>query len=347
MHRIRTSFFAVAIVLLGGTLVAAQQPAQHPPAMPLLRQNAVGRMRLSIMAGRIVNATHWHFGNSTSTQTSGSSKEQLSLQGNGATGSLSYERTSPDEEFSLELNSDRRLRFRWSNKAEGPTAARQVEFVQTPGEPITLTIGPKDRPQVYRAATLWHLMIQQPEECRLHVMPVLDAMNSQWQFPRALAAVEADLLKMAGIRRTDRQQWDDWIQQLGDPKFTKREAADRQLRTVGPSLLGYLNRLDFDRLDAEQQFRVRRTIKFLSRQTSEDTPEQVAASLVEDPSVWLALLSRSDEPTRRTAAQQLTAILGGPIPVDPAADPASQQKARDELREQIEAKSGKKPAGKP
>jgi hypothetical protein len=89
-------------------------------------------------------------------------------------------------------------------------------------------------------------------------------------------------------------------------------------------------------LDAEQKSRVRHIIRDLSNQTGEDTPERVAAMLVADPLVWLALLARPEESTRQAAVQQLTILLNVPIGVDPKAAPESQAKARDELRTQIE-----------
>jgi hypothetical protein len=55
-----------------------------------------------------------------------------------------------------------------------------------------------------------------------------------------------------------------------------------------------------------------------------------------DPSIWLALLSRPQQTVRETAAHRLEALLGGPIPVDPTADPGSQKAQREQLRVRIE-----------
>jgi hypothetical protein len=91
-----------------------------------------------------------------------------------------------------------------------------------------------------------------------------------------------------------------------------------------------------NQLDAEQQSRLRRIIRDLSAQTGEDTPQHIASMLIEDPLIWLALLSRPEESTRQAAVQQLTALLNLPIGIDPKAEPDSQAKARDELRKQIQ-----------
>jgi hypothetical protein len=114
------------------------------------------------------------------------------------------------------------------------------------------------------------------------------------------------------------------------------------LREVGPPLLGYLNRLDMSRLDAEQKSRLRRVVRDLSTQSGEDTPQHVASMLIEDPLIWLALLSRPEEPTREAAVQQLSVLLNIPITVDPKASPESQAKAREALAKQIGKPDGER-----
>jgi hypothetical protein len=65
--------------------------------------------------------------------------------------------------------------------------------------------------------------------------------------------------------------------------------------------------------------------------------------LANDPSVWLELLARPDPSIRHAAVQRLAALLGEPVRVDPAADPASQKPARDALRARIEKAAGRGP----
>ena len=94
-------------------------------------------------------------------------------------------------------------------------------------------------------------------------------------------------------------------------------------------------------MDAEQQLRVRRVIHALSAQQGEDTPENVAALSIGDPQVWLKLLSCKDVAVRRAAVKQLELALNAPVKIDPKADPASQVKAREELRQKIEKLAAK------
>ena len=188
-----------------------------------------------------------------------------------------------------------------------------------------------------RAPTVWHLLIIDDEDCRKQFLPMLESLRPDWHVGLTAQAAEDELVKMAAVsRKSDRKQWDAWVSQLGDPLWANRNRADQNLRDVGPAVLGYLNRLNMDALDAEQKSRLRRIIRELSTQTGEDTPEHVASMLIEDPLVWLALLSRPEESTRQAAAQQLAVLLDVPIAVDPKAQPQSQAKARERLRARIE-----------
>ena len=151
-----------------------------------------------------------------------------------------------------------------------------------------------------------------------------------------VAKVEQKLLGGAGdSAAAEHARWMKLVEQLGDERFAAHEAADRALRSANPTVLGCLRRLDFRRLDAEQQFRVRRIIDALAAQVDDDSPEQVAMSLAGDPVVWLALIARPELATRQIAARQLAGLLGEPIPVDPNADPATQQTQRQQLQARI------------
>jgi hypothetical protein len=126
----------------------------------MLQSMVASRTRLAIVSGRILNGGNWQFGSGSSTTTDGTSREEVSFNGNGNIGSIRGRRTAPGDDFSLEINSDGRFRFLRREKKNA--AAESVEFVQEPDSPITLSVGPADHPQVYHAATFWHLAIAQP-----------------------------------------------------------------------------------------------------------------------------------------------------------------------------------------
>jgi hypothetical protein len=322
--------------VLAGLFWGISAVAQAPPPTPILTQaTRNGRLRFQIIAGRI-NLAGSRFGNSSSSSTIPGGRERLTIRFSNAERSVSYERSTSQEEFSLEITSDDRICIRRSG-TEGSRIV-PVEFAQVPDEQISLTLGADDQQQVYRAATLWHLLLTQPDECRQHLIPVLELLRSDWNLTQTAAAMETQLLRAVSAGQPfDRQRWGAWVAQLADERFSKREEADRALRSAGRVVLSYLRRLDFNRLDAEQQFRIRRIILSLSRQAGEDTAERFAAELIGDPDIWLAFLSRPEESTRRLAARHLGAILGEPIRFDPAAEPHTRKAQIEQLRLQVHA----------
>lgn len=334
MNWIRCGMLVLGLGSLGGAIACAKPPQ----STSMLDTLVASRMRFKLISGRIVNTAAWHFGNGTSKTSNDATVETITFRGNGVTGSLSYRRMSPEHHFSLGVDSEGLFHFRRNGKATTKDCM-SVDFTQPQSGPISLTIELEGRRQVFQASTLWHLLIAEPEACRQHVIPIMETLRPHWQLSQTVAAVEAELLKMADGNRVDRRQWAALVQQLGDGRFSKREAADRQLRDCGAFAIGYLTQLDFSRLDAEQQFRVRRIVKSISLHATDDSPEQVAASLAEDPEIWLALLTRPEESTRRMAVRQLAAILGESIPVDPGVDPARQRSEREQLRVKIEKRT--------
>jgi hypothetical protein len=172
----------------------------------------------------------------------------------------------------------------------------------------------------------------------------LELLRPDWKLEKVGAGVENQLLRMAsGGALLDRARWAALVEQLGDNEFPRREAADRQLRAASPAVLGYLEQLDFSRLDAEQQFRVRRIISSLSRGLTGEMADQIASWLSGDAGVWLSLLSRPDASTRRLAARQLAAVWGEPIAFDPDASEEVRLGQIEKLRARIAAqKNGAK-----
>jgi hypothetical protein len=222
--------------------------------------------------------------------------------------------------------------------------SRFFNLTQLPGQPVSLSLPPSDKPRVLHAPTIWHLVIINGDDCRKQLLPMLESVRPGWHVGLTAQSIEDELVKMSAVsRKSDRKQWEEWVRQLGDPVFMRRDRADQRLRDVGPPALGFLTRLNTTDLDAEQISRVRSIVRFLSTQSGEDTPQRVAATLIEDPLIWLALLSRPEEATRAAAAQQLAVILDRSVAVDPKADPATQVKARDTLRAQIEKVAGDVP----
>ena len=290
---------------------------------------------MTISSGRIVKSRPWYFGTWTGrTMSGGGVMEQVHFQGNGLRGSVRYELTSPQERLSLEVSSAGRLILR--RKELGKSPQPPVEFAQLPDEPLSLTVGSPGNQTVYRGATLWHLLIEEPAASRRQLLPLLAILPCYNQIVQTAASLDGELLKLArGSQPPERRRWSELVEQLGDDQYARREAADRLLRREGPAVVSSLEQLNDDQLDAEQQFRVRRIIASVRGRVVADAPDQIAAQLFPDPLIWLALLDRPEKATRAAAARQLAALLDEPIDVDPAADPATQRKQREQLRTKI------------
>jgi hypothetical protein len=214
----------------------------------------------------------------------------------------------------------------------GAAPLKPVEYTQADDERVALIVGTGDRKQVFRAADLWQLALAHPQECKQWLTPLLLRLRPGRSLTDMSDRIESKLLSLHSDEMAARRiRWAELVAQLGDDRFGKRQAADRALRAEGLALLGYLRRLDFRRLDAEQQFRVRRILESLGGH-DDDSVEVAAITLAEEPMVWLVLLGRPEERARKAAARQLASLLGRRIDVDPAADPATQKENRERLR---------------
>jgi hypothetical protein len=262
-------------------------------------------------------------------------QDSLSIQSDDRDVVLSYNWTNGKQQLSIEVSNVSKVRIRYSGKGDDPQVP--VEFYQPLQAKTTLKVGPEGKQKIYSAANLWHLFLAYPAETKQYIVPLFELLHPNWKLSESAASLEIELLRRAGNKETaDRKHWAALVEQLGDESFAKRQAADRAIRAADPAVLNYLQQLDFSRLDAEQQFRVRRIIEALSERLGDDSPEQVASWLASDPSVWLILLARPEIATRRQAARQLTDMLGGPITVDPEADPSTQKTQMEQLRLRIE-----------
>ncbi len=314
-------------------MVMPAKPVPTETPQRLVLQQQLSCLRLAVVHGRLTNLGSWPTYGGGMEMDQGTLREDLDSGASGKSRCVDYECTCAQQVVRLEIDSAGY--FACSCLPADNARVVPVEFVQAPGEPLTLAVG-KDGRQVYRAATIWQLVLSHSEVCRRHLLPLLMQFRSDWELDNFGVALEAKLLKMAGKTKwPDRARWPALVKQLGHNGYEQREFADSELRAAGPAALEYLQQLNLEELDFEQTIRIRKIIDSLARPV-EETPEQVAQAMVFDPSVWLILLGRPDPATRRAAAKQLEWLLGSPIPVDPAADPATQMNQQEELRARLE-----------
>jgi hypothetical protein len=294
-----------------------------------------GWIQVGLSSGRIVLNGSRGVNYSTTSGTS-DRQERLAIRMSGRDPVVDFEMTTADEQVAIDFQAANRLVIRRTPK--GNSKVPPVDFRQPANDPIALKVGDKDHEKVYQAASLWHLMVLEPSVCREHLTPLLRLMQRDWDFNKMAEELDERLLCSAsGTDLPDRQHWSELVRQLGDNRFSTREAADRKLRAAGQVIVTYLQQLDPSRLDAEQQYRVRRILLALTETNGDDSPDQVAAWLSGDTAIWLALLSRDDDKTRRAAAQHLEALLGSPISFDPDADAATRAQQIEQLRTRLAA----------
>jgi hypothetical protein len=328
----RFSIAIALIVLLGSVSARAQDRSATLTLNAAIHSQWV---RFGIVGGRItlqgVQVGPIETGPNTPNR-----KDHVNVRTENGDVALNYEWLNAKEQFTIEACGGSRLIVRREPK-DGPQGTT-VEFAQLPQGKAVLTLVCEGRRQEFAAEGLWHLFLLYPEPARKHLAPLLQPLQPDWKLVETADAIEKELLRNAenGVA-FERSNWARWVAELGDDSFARREAADRALRAANPALLVYLERLDSTRLDAEQQFRIRRILEALSAKIDNDSPEQVASWMAGDTAVWLALLNRPEISARRIAAKQLVGILEGPISVDPETDPASQKSKFDELRTRLDA----------
>jgi hypothetical protein len=314
-------------------------PAEDLPETPSLTNiRRQGVIQFALNSGRIAVTASRTYSSSHAGPMINQRGERLSIRVANNEPVVAYELATPAYCFLFDVAAGNRIQLRRLPKGDQPGGV-PVAFTQAPNEPVTLKVGPKESERVYRAASIWHLLIAEPAAAREHLVPLLRILLREWDFVKTTVEIESTLVRTAQSGGPpDQKLWAQWVQQLADASFATRESADRKLRETGRVVVSYLQQLDPARLDAEQRFRVRRILRALSDMSNEESPPQLAVWLSGDTSIWLALLARDDEATRRAALKRLETILGRPLAFDPAADPKKRQRQLEALRAGIAAK---------
>jgi hypothetical protein len=185
----------------------------------------------------------------------------------------------------------------------------------------------------FAANTLWHVILQSPDESLDVLEPALRCLNPAWEIRSTSEAVQRLLFAAslpAGAREQSRR--DELVQQLGSPRFAERDAAQRALAEMGPRLLPYLQALDWSALDAEQRHRLQDLLAACLSANSRDEATTIARWLEEDPAVWYGLLLRAEDRGESIALAHLRSLLGDAVPEALSEDPAQRQPQLDAIR---------------
>ncbi len=209
-----------------------------------------------------------------------------------------------------------------------------VGFKQQPNRRMTFTLPDGSKQRVIQADTIWELLIGHREECRANLLPILYKLRPGWNLLTTADQIEEQLLRIAEEKAASQHdRWAELVEQLGHDSYSSREAADRELRDAGHRALAFLEKLDKDKLDAEQRFRLARIVR--SFDFVEPSPREIAEQMRNDPSIWLAVAADNRESARQTAHAELKRLLKRPMDFDPAASAETRKAQLDKIEKSI------------
>lgn len=319
---------AWAFALPGVDQARAQQPQLNPGLAPMLRY-----FELRVSSGRIAAASDQRDRKLESQSNGKDRRERLSITLSGDATSISYELTSGDGQLGYDVIDGREVMV--SRRVSG---AREsfLEFHQPRSGPVRLRIGEGEQETAYEAGNLWRLLAAEPELCRQRLAPLLELLKPDWQLSQTSQEAEESLARsVAAMGRADLAAWRRMVDDLGAEKFSKRQAADRDLRALGSGAALFLSSIDAAGLDAEQQSRIGEILHDLSGGNQPDTSDRVALLLVRDPQVWVRLMESDEIDRRRAAREQLERLLNRRIAFDPADDKPARDAQIAALRRQL------------
>ncbi|MCA9099751.1 MAG: hypothetical protein R3C10_08580 [Pirellulales bacterium] len=344
----RRTFSHLATLYVGVAAIVCSPSgtrAAGPPEISPQAANLIRRLDVGIEAGRIValsaptNRLH---------QPGSDEKESLRIQAEDGETLMRYELLDEEDHVLVDIGAGSSVTI--DRDPGRGTAFAPVHFEQfaaalasgyQPTPPaaddqrsgVELVIGRTDGKLAVSAPGIWSLLVVEPELCREHLNPLLEVLHTGWRLEQQAASVEEQLVLM--VQAGDLEvtaYWDDLVTRLADESFAVRRRADRLLRQAGVDVLPYLHAVDVSRLDAEQRMRIREVTRSLSEDVEADTPRLAAWQLVDDVSVWLALMERGSVAARAAAHQRLETLLGRKIDFDAAAEADERREIVDVLR---------------
>ena len=163
-------------------------PPKSRPIRPCFRQWIANQTKFSFVGGRVVGNTNngaWMFGMPKQVSTEGPVREQINFNGNGSHRVpclyLPAQRrpgrpSGTIRKWSSSLTSVRKAALSCATRTR--TIRRSTSnLTQVPGQPVSLSLPPSDKPRVLRAPTIWHLLIIHAEDCRKQFLPMLESIR--------------------------------------------------------------------------------------------------------------------------------------------------------------------------
>ncbi len=314
----RKAAFALAIGILPTIACAGQQ------------HKTLKAIQFDIVLGRLVGySQHFQTKRSTSVNTIGSARESLTLNITKGVADVHYELVADGTSWTIDMIEGKEVTI---ERRVGDVEITQLR--QPRSGNISLLVQDTSGQRYYSAKSFWHLMLRYPS-CREQLFSLVHFVRPGLRLDVSLEQLQAQLIQMAKFERpVSRDRVIELVRQMSSDQFADRQAADRKLRQIGLSAFPFLERLNMGRLEAEQRMRIKRMMREITWQRS-DSPGRVAEWLVNDPSVWLALLTSNEEEVRAIAKAQLSRVYGQEFEFDLTADETTRQRQAEVLRNEF------------
>lgn len=249
------------------------------------------------------------------------SNEKLSISADTITPSVRYRQVTPQVMLIVEVINGNRVRIR-RDPANSDSPA--ISFEQMPGRDLVLRVGKAETGEEYLAPSIWHLLLEQPEVCQQHLLPILQWLQPKWRFKQFSSRTEDELLLRAKTNQfTTARLASQLVRRLDSHDFEVRRAALEEMRQLGTAVLPWLRQVDLAELSREQRQRLERLQTDLRTRAS-DSPARVADWLVEDERTWLAMLGHEERAVRQIAASHLSKRFPRAFDSEPGVDPSKQ-----------------------
>ncbi len=328
----------IAVAVLAVSLIGRTSTGHEEARTSLILKK--DWVRFDLVLGRIT-ATYIRGGHRNCTRNSGDENPRRELfsvtAGSNSPPSIRYELTDNNQWLTVAIRKRNEVVILREPRPGSETI--RLEFVQPREGRITVTLGDPERPlTMVSSDSLWHLLLSEPELCRQELLPILGLLRAHWNLMESVDQIENDLFRaaakgdsgsLADVRRL--------VKGLKSPQFVDRQRADQQLRAMGVVVLAQFKQLERATLTREQRQRIDRIEKDMAVMKA-DTPERIVAWMLNDPTVWLSMLSRQDAGKRKAAADWLFEVHPSANKFDPLAEETKRREQIDALRLRISAR---------
>lgn len=234
-------------------------------------------------------------------------EEYLFVSASAGVPSLHYQRTRSDHQVTIDTLSIDALRIEKTRRLN--SGIDESLLIEQPSRgPIRVTHRVGSNSREFSSASFWHMLVESPLLFEQEILPLLSLMIQREPWQRGADEIQQRLQQRASSEPlVTRQQIHHWVKQLSSSQRSQRQAARKQLLSVGVGVLPILATIDPTTLDAEQKMRIGQIEKHM-RCARQDTPDRVAAWLATDYKYWS--VACRDWPThQRSAASQYMMLV--------------------------------------